>query len=68
MLGLFQPIDVRVLIKFLSYCDKTFDYFERLDNKHVFWQGHKQPWTLYTKLKLKAHKVDEPLEESHSGW
>jgi hypothetical protein len=36
VLGLFQPIDVRVCIKFLSYCDKTFDYFGRLDNKHVF--------------------------------
>ncbi len=55
-----QPINAKVWINSLPYnSNKTLVYFEMLNCKHVIFGNSISGLTLYTKLKLKSHKVNK---------
>jgi hypothetical protein len=60
MNGQYQPIDAKVWINFLAYnSNKPLGYFEMVNCKHVVFGKVVRGLTLYTKLKLKPHKVNK---------
>jgi cyclophilin family peptidyl-prolyl cis-trans isomerase len=62
-----QPIDAKVWINSLPYnSNKTLGYFAMLNCKHVVFGNVISGLTLYTKLKLKSHKVNK--SKGKSQW
>jgi hypothetical protein len=67
MNGQSQPIDAKVWINSLLYnSDKTLGYFEMFNCKHVVFGNVIIGLTLYTKLKLKSHKMNK--SKGKSQW